>query len=151
MKNFRASAIRSNIMRSIRSSNNRSTELRLRGAFVGLGIRGWKIRDRTVLGIPDFVFPASRLAIFVDGCFWHGCPKCNLSIPQHNRSYWATKIARNKSRDRGVRRVLQSEGWKVFRIWEHEVRESPQKCIQRIFTRSGSTYVAEKAYNHDRS
>jgi len=148
MKNSQTTVIRSNIMRAIRSSNNRSTELRLKGTFVRLGIRGWRVRDKTVFGVPDFVFPRARLAVFVDGCFWHGCPKCSLRVPQHNRTYWATKITRNKSRDRGVERVLGRQGWTIVRVWEHELRESPLRCIQKIVTASGSVGAAEKEDNN---
>jgi DNA mismatch endonuclease (patch repair protein) len=144
MKDSLANAIRSNTMRAIRSSGNRSTELRLKGAFARLGIRGWRVRDRTVLGVPDFVFPKARLAVFVDGCFWHGCPICNIRVPQHNRSYWITKIARNKSRDRAVQRALGRQGWTVVRVWEHELRESPLGCIQKIVTASRSIGSGEK-------
>ena len=69
---------------------------------------------------PDFVFPKSRTAIFVDGCFWHGCPR-HATKPANNRAFWEKKLAGNKTRDRRVNRTLRRAGWKVVRIWEHEL------------------------------
>lgn len=74
-----------------------------------------------VSGKPDFVFRSERVAIFVDGCFWHGCAACNR-FPTTNIEYWDSKIARNRKRDRTVAAQLRSEGWKVLRIWEHELK-----------------------------
>jgi DNA mismatch endonuclease, patch repair protein len=73
-----------------------------------------------VCGKPDFVFSTERVVIFVDGCFWHGCGAC-MRLPSTNTDYWVSKIARNRKRDRTVTAKLQSEGWKVLRIWEHQL------------------------------
>ena len=75
----------------------------------------------TLLGRPDFAFPVQKLAIFIDGCFWHGCPR-HFQSPVSNAAFWRTKIARNRQRDRDVARRLRAKGWKVIRIWEHELR-----------------------------
>jgi len=69
---------------------------------------------------PDFVFLKLRTAVFVDGCFWHGCPKhCNQ--PANNRAFWFHKLSGNTKRDRLVTRALRANGWQVVRIWEHEL------------------------------
>src|ERR1035438_2640571 len=114
--------IRSRVMAQVRSQRNRSTEWRLRSALVRAGIRGWTLNAADVTGRPDFVFPTQRLAVFVDGCFWHGCPKCKR-VPSSNTSYWDRKIERNRSRDRAVNATLRRDGWRLLRIWEHQRSE----------------------------
>jgi DNA mismatch endonuclease (patch repair protein) len=80
---------------------------------------------------PDFVFLKSRTAIFVDGCFWHGCPR-HATWPAHRAAWWRRKIEGNKTRDRLVNRALRRAGWKVMRIWEHELTQNPEPCLKRI-------------------
>ncbi len=122
---------RSRIMSKVRSSGNRSTEVRLRAYLVRRGLRGWRLHPKGLLGKPDFVFPAERVAVFVDGCFWHGCPVCGR--PPHSRQeYWGPKIARNRERDSQVTESLQREGWTVVRAWEHEVKGEPDAVVARI-------------------
>ncbi|MCX5734950.1 MAG: very short patch repair endonuclease [candidate division NC10 bacterium] len=112
-------AQRSWIMAQVRSSRNRTTEQSLVGVFRCHRMTGWR-RNFCLFGKPDFVFPNHRLAIFVDGCFWHGHPtKCRL--PKSNRDYWTKKILRNVTRDREVSRTLRKMGWRVLRIWEDSV------------------------------
>jgi DNA mismatch endonuclease (patch repair protein) len=117
------SPTRSRIMASIRGKSNKSTEVALRLALVRAGIRGWVLHPADLQGRPDFYFVKQRLAVFVDGCFWHGCPRCG-HIPKTRTEFWAAKIERNRSRDRKNRRLLASKGVKVLRVWEHELRES---------------------------
>jgi DNA mismatch endonuclease (patch repair protein) len=112
--------LRSEIMAKVKGRNNRSTELRLLRTLQKYKIRGWRRRS-SIFGSPDFVFPASRLAVFVDGCFWHGCP-VHGSMPQSNRAFWAEKLTRNRRRDRLVKRTLTKSGWRVLRIWQHELK-----------------------------
>jgi DNA mismatch endonuclease (patch repair protein) len=112
-------ARRSEVMSRIRSRGNRDTEGALAALFRRQGITGWRRHPR-IFGKPDFVFPKSRLAVFVDGCFWHGCPKhCNQ--PANNREFWQKKLAANKARDRKVNRALRRAGWRVLRLWEHDL------------------------------
>lgn len=120
---------RSEVMSLIRSHGNRATELRLMSCLREHGITGWRRRQR-LPGKPDFVFRKARLALFVDGCFWHGCPK-HRTRPKQNRKFWDVKIARNKERDREVTRALRKAGWTVIRIWEHQLR-SPAPIVRRI-------------------
>ena len=106
-------------MAAIRSKGNKDTELKLASILRAHGIKGWR-RHRPLPGKPDFIFPKERLALFVDGCFWHGCPKHGRK-PSSNRHYWLVKLQRNKCRDRKVNRVLRNRGWIVLRLWEHEL------------------------------
>lgn len=115
-------AERSRRMSQVRLRGNRSTEWRLRAALIAGGIRGWKMHVRSIPGIPDFIFPALKIVIFVDGCFWHGCRRCARAVPSSNRPYWAPKLRRNIHRARQVNRQLHRKGYAVVRIWEHELR-----------------------------
>lgn len=124
-------AKRSEVMSSIKSRGNRSTEWKLRARLISAGITGWKIHVRDVFGKPDIVFQLDRVAIFVDGCFWHGCNKCR-SIPTSNRQFWVQKIENNRKRDREVTRQLKKEGWTVLRFWEHQLNKEPLKCLTDI-------------------
>lgn len=105
-------------MAAVRSCGNKSTEQRLAALFRCNGIKGWR-RHSALPGKPDFVFRQQRIALFVDGCFWHGCPR-HLRLPATNREYWKKKIARNRLRDRNVTLKLRENGWCVLRVWEHE-------------------------------
>ncbi len=126
-------AERSLQMRRVRSRGNRSTELALRMALVRAGLEGWKLHPRDVLGVPDFWFAKQRVAVFVDGCFWHGCSNC-LRMPKQNRKYWEAKIAQNILRGREVNCALVGIGIKVVRVWEHELRAAVTiaKAIAKI-------------------
>jgi len=88
---------RSLVMASVRSTGNRSTEKRLRSALVHAKIKGWRIQAHDLAGIPDFVFDNERVAVFVDGCFWHGCPRC-YRRPSSSRKYWDEKVKRTAVR-----------------------------------------------------
>jgi len=88
-----------------------------------------------MFGNPDFVFAQAKIAVFVDGCFWHGCPN-HCRMPKTNREYWENKIEKNKRRDRKVTRVLRSEDWNVIRIWEHELDEVGVKRKLRILRKA---------------
>ena len=122
---------RSRNMSAIRSRGNRTTEQAVRYRLVRAAIRGWTLHAHNLPGKPDFAFEKHRLAVFVDGCYWHGCPKC-YRPPESNTGYWSEKYKRNKARDRKVRAKLRRGGWKVLRIWEHEVKKSPDKVMERI-------------------
>src|ERR1035437_146867 len=111
---------RSRVMAQVRSKRNRSTEWRLRAALVRAGIRGWTLNAADLTGKPDFVFPLQRLVVFVDGCFWHGCPKC-YRRPSSHTDYWDAKAARNRARDVKITARLKQDGWRVLRIWEHQL------------------------------
>jgi DNA mismatch endonuclease (patch repair protein) len=112
-------AKRSEVMAQIRGRGNKDTELALAKLFRRHRITGWR-RNQPVFGKPDFVFPKFRLAVFVDGCFWHGCPR-HATKPQNNRAFWRRKFFANKARDALVTRTLKRAGWRVLRVWEHEL------------------------------
>src|SRR2546425_10694202 len=103
-------------MVNVRSSGNVATELRLIAVFRKHGITGWRRRER-MFGHPDFVFRHSRVAVFVDGCFWHGCRK-HGAVPRTRAEFWEAKIDRNRRRDVRVRHVLTDLGWTVIRLWQ---------------------------------
>jgi DNA mismatch endonuclease (patch repair protein) len=83
-----------------------------------------------LLGNPDFTFPKEKLAVFVDGCFWHGC-SIHGNKPKSNRDYWERKLSRNRKRDRRVTRELRKSGWRVIRVWEHSLNDT-SKVVARI-------------------
>jgi len=122
-------AQRSEVMARIRSRGNIATEMAVVKLFRKHGIRGWR-RHQNVFGKPDFLFRRNRLALFVDGCFWHGCPRC-YRRPKSNRKFWDSKIARNRERDREVSRELRRLGWRVVRIWGHSL-EFPERIAMQI-------------------
>ncbi|MES2304968.1 MAG: very short patch repair endonuclease [Gemmatimonadota bacterium] len=107
---------RARTMASIRGKGNASTELRLAAALRLFRMSGWR-RHLPLPGRPDFAWPGSKVAVFVDGCFWHGCPNC-YQAPRHNPEFWKAKVEGNRRRDRRVARQLRACGWKVLRIWE---------------------------------
>ena len=123
---------RSRIMSKVRSKGNRSTELRLISLFKSAGIKGWR-RCFPLPGSPDFVFPGERVCVFVDGCFWHGCPK-HCRLPKTRRPYWIAKIARNSARDKQTARILRRSGWTIIRVWEHEIaKNNLPRRLTRVF------------------
>ncbi|MDB6130359.1 MAG: mismatch repair protein Vsr [Verrucomicrobiales bacterium] len=116
-------------MSRIRGKANKDTELVLVAIFRQNKITGWR-RHARVFGKPDFIFPKSKVAVFVDGCFWHRCPK-HSNMPANNREFWLKKLTANETRDLLVVKTLQKQGWRVIRIWEHDLRK-PKKLISRI-------------------
>ncbi|QYM78952.1 very short patch repair endonuclease [Horticoccus luteus] len=124
-------AQRSAVMAAIRGRGNRGTELRLIAIFRAHQVTGWR-RHRPIIGKPDFVFPAQRVAVFVDGCFWHGCPK-HATWPKQNAEFWRAKILHNRARDREVNRLLKQTGWRVVRIWEHALtKKHAARTVARL-------------------
>lgn len=124
-------AKRSALMAAIRGKGNKATELRLIALFRTHGITGWR-RGVALFGKPDFVFRELRVAVFVDGCFWHACP-LHGTKPLGNRVFWKKKFARNAERDREVTRTLRKAGWKVLRVWEHALaRRHETRLLARL-------------------
>lgn len=152
-------AKRSEVMSRIRSRGNKDTELALARLFRAEGITGWRrhleVRGQRVEGRgkaqntsprpspqrgeggtfrvrPDFVFPKLRLAVFVDGCFWHACP-LHTTRPKGNAAFWRRKLAANQARDRRVNRELKRAGWRVLRLWEHELAiKNRSRLLRRL-------------------
>ena len=123
-------AKRSEVMARVRSRGNAATELRLMAIFRSHGITGWR-RNRPVFGRPDFVFPTERVAVFVDGCFWHGCPR-HYNAPVGNAEFWRKKFEANRRRDRLVTRTLRQLGWRVVRLWEHSLKGDGNRVVARL-------------------
>jgi len=136
-------AYRSALMSRIRGKGSLSTELAVAEILRAAGLTGWRrnirinwrlsslpasLRSRQIGGrfrgyaTPDFVFNAIRVVLFVDGCFWHCCPK-HGTIPSSNVDYWQSKLMRNRHRDRFVDAALCDRGWTVLRVWEHELKD----------------------------
>jgi DNA mismatch endonuclease (patch repair protein) len=111
---------RSRNMTSIRSKGNATTEIAFLCLLRNARISGWR-RHLNLPGKPDFAFRSRRLAVFIDGCFWHGCPTC-YRMPEDNRPYWRKKVMSNRVRDRRNARRLRAMGWTVLRFWEHALR-----------------------------
>ena len=137
-------------MAAIRSRGNKATELRLASILRAAGITGWR-RHQPLPGRPDFIFRRQRLAVFVDGCFWHGC-RWHCRMPQSNRAYWKNKIARNAIRGRATNQTLRKAGWRVVRVWEHSL-QSPLAVLTRITSelRANRAQCISTANTHERS
>lgn len=114
------SVVRSRSMAAVKGKNNATTERLLRMALVRSRISGW-VTHANLPGRPDIYFPKIRLAIFLDGCFWHGCSRCG-HVPKTNTLFWETKIKRNRQRDRKNARLLRAQGVFVIRAWEHALQ-----------------------------
>ena len=125
---------RSQIMSAVRSRGNRSTELALVRLFRQNRISGWR-RHQKMSGRPDFVFNRERVVVFVDGCFWHGCPK-HGTLPKNNRPFWRKKLTGNAFRDRVVTQALRQSGWRVVRVWEHELAKKNQPRLVAKLTKA---------------
>ncbi len=111
---------RSKMMSRISSKKNKSTELKLISIFNSCGIKGWR-RGYPVKGRPDFVFLTRKIAVFTDGCFWHG-HDCRNTCPKSNEEFWRKKQTHNKIRDQLINERFQNRGWIVIRVWECELK-----------------------------
>jgi DNA mismatch endonuclease (patch repair protein) len=109
-------------MRAVKGKGT-SLERKLAAMLAGLGLKGWKKNPPGITGKPDIAFLEEKIVIFIDGCFWHGCPHCKRKLPQTNREYWVRKINRNVELGGIHNEKLSDEGWRVFRIWEHEIKD----------------------------
>jgi len=138
-------------MKAVKSCNNKSTELALVKIFRKLKMHGWA-RHSLLPGNPDFVFKKRRIAIFVDGCFWHG-HFCRTGIPQNNRQFWRKKIIGNMKRDKTSTKLLQKMGWQTLRIWECSLTNKKLFTFLRILSKAishSSKLSIETLYNFAR-
>jgi len=124
---------RSQVMARIQGRDNRSTERTMAAILRAYRISGWTIRPRDIYGHPDIYLPGHRIALFLDGCFWHGCPKCS-HLPAQNRSFWRKKILGNRRRDARTNTLLRKQGLKVMRLWEHDIEKRTQRLTAVIHT-----------------
>lgn len=126
----KVSAVRSRAMQAVKGKGNKTTELKFCFALEQSGVSDWKLHEK-LIGNPDVYFPSYKIAVFLDGCFWHGCPKCG-HIPKTNNTYWKAKIERNKERDSSKTNALKEQGYLVVRFWEHEILENVDECVERV-------------------
>jgi len=150
-------AKRSEVMSRIRGKGNKTTELALVAAFRKAGIKGWRrhlpcrvkgnlmplssLLDRPAVLVikPDFVFRLQRIAVFVDGCFWHQCP-LHSKVPETNREFWEQKLRRNVERDAEANKALKAAAWAVYRIWEHDIRDV--RRLSRVIAKVRKRWLA---------
>lgn len=137
---------RSDIMSRVRGRGNRATELRLIQVMRKHAITGWR-RNVPLFGNPDFVFANAHLAVFVDGCFWHCCPR-HGSFPSSNADFWRLKLDRNRARDRLVTRTLVASGWRVLRVWQHELAVANERRLVRRLGSALSKSLNSRTRHH---
>lgn len=118
-------------MSRIRSKNTKP-ERWMRAALTSLGIRGYRLNYAKAPGKPDIAFVGRRIAVFVHGCFWHGCPSCQPPRPKSNTDFWDRKLDRNIQRDRQKTRALRKVGWRVITVWECRLKKDPQAQARRV-------------------
>lgn len=106
-------------------------ELQLRRALHGAGLR-FRVHDRTLPGTPDVVMTRARLAVFVDGCFWHACPDHGV-LPKNNREWWREKLGTNRARDARKDSALRELGWLPVHFWEHEPVEAMVATVDLLW------------------
>lgn len=116
-------------MARIRSKNTKPEKL-LRSELWRRGLR-YRIHGQGLPGRPDIVFRGPKVAVYVDGCFWHGCPQ-HYTFPRSRRDYWRSKLRRNVERDQNQTAELEREGWRVIRIWEHEIMDDLQQTADTV-------------------
>jgi len=107
-------------------------EVRLRKALWAQGVRGYRIHPKGLPGRPDIIFPKHRLAIMVNGCFWHRCPLCEPSVPKTNTEFWRSKFERNAKRDARVLKELNDQGWRTMVVWECSINKNVDGVVERV-------------------
>jgi DNA mismatch endonuclease (patch repair protein) len=124
---------RSEIMSRIKGKNTKLEADFLKQLSAVSHAKGYRYRKHytKLSGKPDIAFPAKKVAVFIDGCFWHGC-KAHSRIPRSNVPYWTAKIKRNKERDREVTRASKKAGWEVVRLWEHDLKKRPGRAVEKV-------------------
>ena len=139
--------------RCMSSVKNRNTDIELafRKALWKAGLR-YRLNSK-ITGKPDLVFIGIKLAVFVDGCYWHGCPE-HGQIPKTNELFWRQKISRNIARDATINDSLAAAGWHVLRFWQHEIKRDLGGCVRRVEQalipayreeKNGSTFSARRS------
>lgn len=117
---------------SANRSKDTKPELIFRRSIWSMGIRGYRLHWKKAPGRPDIAFPSKRVAVFVNGCFWHRCPLCKLPMPKSNSSFWSEKFKKNIERDKSKISLLKKSGWKVLVVWECEIRENLTACVDEL-------------------
>ena len=112
-------------------SKSTKIEIAFRKLLWNKGYRNYRLHPKKIFGKPDLFFPKKRLAVFIDGCFWHKCPKCFIG-PKSNKKYWNPKIKRNVERGKEISKKLRKDKIKVIRFWEHEVKKDIVRCYNKF-------------------
>jgi DNA mismatch endonuclease (patch repair protein) len=121
----------SELMSRIRSTNT-GPEKAMRAALGAAGIRGYRLHYAKAPGRPDIVFVGRKVAVFIHGCFWHGCPHCRPRRPKRNKRFWEEKLDRNAARDKRNVRALRNAGWHVVTVWECRLKKDPMPAVRRV-------------------
>jgi DNA mismatch endonuclease (patch repair protein) len=124
--------VRRRVMQRIKGRDTQP-ELLLRRSLHALGLRGWRCHRVTLPGKPDLAFGRARVAVFVDGAFWHGHP--SRYWQGRTSSYWDAKISRNQARDKRVNSMLRRSGWRVMRVWDFQITADPDRAARRVAAR----------------
>ncbi len=117
-------------MRSNRSKNTKPEKI-ARRILREKGFPGYRLNWKKAPGKPDIAYPGKKIAIFVNGCFWHRCPLCNLPLPKSHLEYWEPKFERNVERDKSNYQKLEAMGWSTVIIWECEIRKDPESALMK--------------------
>ena len=126
-----ANEVTTKVMKANKSKDTKP-EVALRKALREAGYPGYRLHWKKAPGHPDIAYPGRKVAIFVNGCFWHRCPYCNPSFPKHNHEYWESKFQRNLERDKRVVQELESTNWTVIVVWECEIRTNLDGVVAMI-------------------
>ena len=138
----------SKVMSAIRGKNT-GPELALRKALQEVGEGGYRLHWKKVPGRPDIAYPGKKVAVFVHGCFWHSCPVCRTPLPKTHTDFWHSKLQVNRKRDFGKIKALEKIGWRVVVMWEHELKNDPKKCAERIkMVMLSSAHFAKKVIHN---
>ena len=121
----------SQVMSSNKAKNTKP-ELRLRKALYADGVRGYRLNWKKVPGKPDIAFPGRKISIFINGCYWHRCPHCELPLPKTNTEFWKEKFDKNIKRDKKKEKELLDLGWTVLVFWECKIKTNIKDCINKI-------------------
>jgi DNA mismatch endonuclease, patch repair protein len=124
----------SKVMSSNRAKDTQP-EMILRRKLYNYGVRGYRLHYESVPGKPDIVFISKKIAIFVNGCFWHRCPYCKLTIPKTNQKFWIEKFNKNRARDRQKIRELKKLGWKTIVVWECQILKNVSVQVVKIINK----------------
>lgn len=117
---------------SANKGKNTNPELIFRRALRETGIKGYRLNWKKAPGRPDIAFPGKKIAIFINGCFWHRCPYCNYKLPKTNTTFWANKFSKNIDRDKRKINELEKIDWQVFVVWECEIREGLETIVEKF-------------------
>ncbi|MCD4821726.1 MAG: very short patch repair endonuclease [Methanococcoides sp.] len=135
IRDGRAPIPKSDVTSRVMSANvgkNTKPELILRKALRDISIPGYRLHWKKAVGHPDIAYPGKKIAIFVNGCYWHRCPFCDLPLPKSNIEFWTNKFKKNIERDAEKKRKLEEDGWKVLVFWECQIKENVQNCAKKV-------------------